>query len=723
MMKNSIRLFASLFIIIFLSTNILHAHVSLNYNNPKERFNLIAPPPTVTSPVYLCQNSAANPLTATPSPGGTLIWYGTNAIGGVGSATAPTPSTTSVGQTKYYVSQNDGTGESTRSEIVVNVVADNGATILNFRCDPTQATTTTSVFFDWSNNPLISNTYNYSYSINGGPTVTGTTGVSHQEVFGVSPGESATLTLSSATHPCVPPQTLTCFVPCGASTITPNFPAIAPFCFGSMAPILGPTSPNAITGTWFPALVSNTASGSYVFTPNPVLFPCATTQTLNVTVTPLTTPTFTGIPSTVCQNATAPILPSNSSNAPPISGTWSPATVNTAVLGPVTYTFTPNPGQCTSVTPTTVTITIVQNVSPNFASISPFCSGTTAPVLSSTAPNGIVGTWMPTTINNTTSGSYVFTPNANQCSTSQTLNVTVIQKTTPDFQPISPICTGTVPPTLNNTAPNGTTGSWSPSTIDNTTSGSYLFTPDANQCSNTQTINVVITPLTNPGFASFSICSGSIPPTLNQTSPNGITGTWSPSIVDNMTSGSYDFTPDANQCASAQTINVTVIPSNTLVDFQWTVTEAFAKNQVITISATAAGNYSYMLDNGPLQDSPVFEYVSSGYHSVTVIDQGGCSNPITKSNILVINYSKYFTPNGDSYNDTWNISELQDELGSKIYIFDRYGKLLKEIRPNGNGWDGNYNGQPMPSNDYWFVVEYTEQNISKKFKSHFSLKR
>ncbi|WP_369752377.1 T9SS type B sorting domain-containing protein [Flavobacterium sp. WC2409] len=722
-MKNSIRLFASLFIIIFLSSSIIHVHASVSFSDLKERIYLIAPPPTVNTPINLCQNSTASPLTATSSPGGTLIWYGTNAIGGVGSASAPTPSTTTVGQTKYYVSQNDGTGESTRAEIVVNVVADNGAAILSFRCDPTQATTTTSVFFDWANNPLISNTYNYSYTINGGPTVSGTTGVSHQEVFGVSPGESATLTLSSATHPCVPPQTLTCTVPCGASTITPNFPTIAPICFGSVAPILGPTSPNNITGTWLPAVISNTTSGSYVFTPNPVLFPCATTQTLNVTVTPLITPTFSGIPATVCQNAIAPVLPSNSNNVPSISGTWSPATVDTSILGPVTYTFTSNPGQCTSVTPTMVTITIVQNVTPDFASIAPFCSGTTAPILTSTSPNGIVGSWMPATIDNTTSGSYVFTPNPNQCASSQTLNVSIIQKATPDFQPISPICTGTATPVLNNTAPNGITGTWSPATIDNTASGSYVFTPNSNQCANTQTLNVVITAVINPGFASFSVCSGSIPPTLNQTSPNGITGTWSPGIVDNMTSASYDFIPDPNQCASAQTIDVTVIPSNTLVDFTWTVTEAFAENQVITISATAAGNYSYMLDSGPLQDSPIFEYVSSGYHSVTVIDQGGCSNPITKSNILVINYSKYFTPNGDSYNDTWNIAELQDELGSKIFIFDRYGKLLKEIRPNGNGWDGNYNGQPMPSNDYWFVVEYTEQNISKKFKSHFSLKR
>jgi gliding motility-associated-like protein len=97
--------------------------------------------------------------------------------------------------------------------------------------------------------------------------------------------------------------------------------------------------------------------------------------------------------------------------------------------------------------------------------------------------------------------------------------------------------------------------------------------------------------------------------------------------------------------------------------------------------------------------------------------------PITKNNILVIGYPKYFTPNADTYNDTWNISELQGNSGSKIYIFDRYGKLLKEIRPDGLGWDGNYIGRPMPASDYWFVVEYQEDAILKKFKSHFSLKR
>ena len=566
------------------------------------------------------------------------------------------------------------------------------------------------------------NQYTYSYSVDGGVAVTGTTAPTNLQVFGLLPGQSVTLTVWHTTYPCDRSE-FTCSVPCGTSTVTPDFPAIAPFCSGTAAPTLGTTSPNGITGTWLPTIISNTTNGSYVFTPNQVLFPCATKQTIPVTVTPLVTPTFTTIPSSVCQNATAPVLPLSSSNATPISGTWSPATVNTAVLGPVTYTFTPNSGQCASATPTTASITVVPVITPNFATIPPFCSGTIAPLLSNTSPNGIVGTWSPSIISNTTSRSYLFTPNANQCATTQTLDVTVTAKSVPNFATIPAFCSGTASPTLATTSPNGINGTWSPATINNTVNGSYVFTPNATECATTQTLAVTINPLIVPNFNELSICSGSVAPILRNTSPNGITGVWSPSIIDNTTSGAYVFTPNSNQCASTKTINVTVNPSNTLVNVNWTVTDAFSENQVVTITATAPGDYLYQLDDGPFQDSPVFEFVSLGTHSITVVDKNGCSAAITITNVLVANYPKYFTPNNDGSNDTWNIFSLENQSNFRILIFDRYGKFLKELRPESLGWDGNYNGHPMPSNDYWFSIEYAEQNIPKIFKSHFSLKR
>jgi gliding motility-associated-like protein len=302
------------------------------------------------------------------------------------------------------------------------------------------------------------------------------------------------------------------------------------------------------------------------------------------------------------------------------------------------------------------------------------------------------------------------------------LNVVVTAKTAPNFAAIPAFCTGTTAPVLSTTSPNSITGTWSPATISNTASGSYIFTPSATECATPQTLVVTVNPLIEPGFFDLAICSGSAVPILNNVSPNGITGTWMPSNIDNTTSGAYVFTPNPNQCATTKTINVTVNES-TLVNVDWTVTDAFSKNQIVTINATAAGEYLYQLDDGPFQESPIFEYVSLGTHSITVQDKNGCSPPITRNNVLVIDYPKFFTPNSDGYNDFWNIFSLDVLTGSKILIFDRYGKLLKEIRPSSPGWDGTYIGQPMPANDYWFTVDYTELDIPKKFKSHFSLKR
>jgi gliding motility-associated-like protein len=93
--------------------------------------------------------------------------------------------------------------------------------------------------------------------------------------------------------------------------------------------------------------------------------------------------------------------------------------------------------------------------------------------------------------------------------------------------------------------------------------------------------------------------------------------------------------------------------------------------------------------------------------------------------IDIIDYPHYFTPNGDGINDNWNIWGLSAQLNAKIYIFDRYGKLMKQISANGPGWDGTFNGHLMPADDYWFTVDFMETATltPKQFKAHFSLKR
>jgi gliding motility-associated-like protein len=54
-----------------------------------------------------------------------------------------------------------------------------------------------------------------------------------------------------------------------------------------------------------------------------------------------------------------------------------------------------------------------------------------------------------------------------------------------------------------------------------------------------------------------------------------------------------------------------------------------------------------------------------------------------------------------------------------IFIYDRYGKLITKINTNSDGWDGTFNGNPLPSDDYWYTAKLQD---GRETKGHFSLK-
>ena len=152
-------------------------------------------------------------------------------------------------------------------------------------------------------------------------------------------------------------------------------------------------------------------------------------------------------------------------------------------------------------------------------------------------------------------------------------------------------------------------------------------------------------------------------------------------------------------------------------------TPAFASG-LATIEAFATGGYGiyeYSINGVEWQSSPIFSSLENGSYIVYARDIQGC-DILFSEQIQTITYPNYFTPNGDGYNDYWNI-RLPVEYQGKISIYDRYGKLIKQIRSEEEGWDGTYNGNLLPSTDYWFKVNYIENNQQKEFKSHFSLKR
>ncbi|MGB1043008.1 MAG: T9SS type B sorting domain-containing protein [Tenacibaculum sp.] len=129
------------------------------------------------------------------------------------------------------------------------------------------------------------------------------------------------------------------------------------------------------------------------------------------------------------------------------------------------------------------------------------------------------------------------------------------------------------------------------------------------------------------------------------------------------------------------------------------------------------------------QDEPLFEVTEGGFYTVHVRDKDkysadSCGTASLK--ISVIEYPKFFTPNGDSDNNAWKIKGANSSFypASKITIVNRHGKIVAIVPIDGNGWDGTYNGKPLPSSDYWFKIQLIDRKGKiHQHQGHFALIR
>ena len=145
------------------------------------------------------------------------------------------------------------------------------------------------------------------------------------------------------------------------------------------------------------------------------------------------------------------------------------------------------------------------------------------------------------------------------------------------------------------------------------------------------------------------------------------------------------------------------------------VNDFSSQNNSFQVIVSGLGNYTYSLNGTIYQVSPIFSGLESGNYTVYVKDEN-CG--IVMQQVTVLDYPKFFTPNGDGVNDYWVISMLPPN--TKVDIFDRYGKVVYSYRNNGIGWNGQFQGSNLPATDYWFVITFENGKI---FKSHFALVR
>ena len=184
--------------------------------------------------------------------------------------------------------------------------------------------------------------------------------------------------------------------------------------------------------------------------------------------------------------------------------------------------------------------------------------------------------------------------------------------------------------------------------------------------------------------------------------------------------GTYQVTAINKGTLCEGIANTTIIPYFKPQASVSYLTSPFTGKGSVEIVSENSVSYTYSLDEAPEQTSPLFENLEAGTHQIVVTDINGCGTQILT--VVITDYMRYFTPNGDGYNEEWKVLGLEEHQEAEVYIFDRHGKLIKGMRAN-EQWNGTLNGYALPSNDYWFTVQYTDNGKSIVYKSHFTLKR
>ncbi|WP_343635570.1 PKD domain-containing protein [Fluviicola sp.] len=586
--------------------------------------------------------------------------------------------------------------------------------------------------------------------VNGSGTPANATGAGPHSVTYSTPGTYVAILNATSSLGCTSVETATITV---SSGVVPTFAAVPAFCSGQAAPAFpAQTNTPVVAGTWSPNVISNTASGTYTFTPNSGQ--CSTTPVnISVTVNPSVTPTFPAHPQ-YCVNDVPQSLPTTSDNG--VAGTWSPAAVNTTTAGTANYTFTPTGNPCAA--PVTIAIVVGAAPTPTFTQIPAFCSGTTAPVLPATSSNSITGTWSPATINNTTSGTYTFTPDAGQCATTATMSITVNNPVTPNLTAAGPFCTDALPVNLTADIPGGTwtgtgitdaTGVFDPAVAGaGTHTINYVHTQG---CGGTNSMDVVVNPLPDSDFTA-DVLSGCSPLTVHFTADPSVTGSsWD--FGDNttantigtaehtFTAGTYSITltNTLNGCSSSTTktnyITVSPIPD-----------ASFSANpQVLPQTETTSQFDNHSLngdtyfwtfgdgDNSDLENpSHHFPQVPGNYPvTLTVTSANGCTDVATL--IITVRENKLiyvpnaFTPDGDEFNNVFApvISAGYDLQNYSFTIFNRWGETLFESHDVTKGWDGTYMGKLVQAGIYTWTIRIKSLNDDsyEVFNGHLNMMR
>lgn len=177
---------------------------------------------------------------------------------------------------------------------------------------------------------------------------------------------------------------------------------------------------------------------------------------------------------------------------------------------------------------------------------------------------------------------------------------------------------------------------------------------------------------------------------------------------------------NANNPTSCDSTDGNIIITNLPPNADYTISYLFNSESITSdFTTNSSGELSIMgLNPGVYENIAIIGNPNNScYQNIDRVELS-CDN----NNLQCFKVKNFFTPNNDGANDFWHLETIND-CNYTVYIYDRYGKLLSVLTPNNPNWDGRYNGLQMPSNDYWYRINYTFGDKNLSLSSHFSLKR
>ncbi len=247
-----------------------------------------------------------------------------------------------------------------------------------------------------------------------------------------------------------------------------------------------------------------------------------------------------------------------------------------------------------------------------------------------------------------------------------------------------------------------------------------LIVVSNNNCSDTATGVAIVNANPSADITSSlntTLCSGdstllSVPTSINA-SYSWNTGDTTASIYADVT-GTYVVvaTDTVTGCTSSDSVSITVLPRPS----------AFAGPD----TAVSAGGSIVMLGSGgvfynwvptvglsdPTVANPTCTPPYNVTYTLTVTDMNGCSDNDTVAVTLKQDYnvviSNLITANGDGFNDTWFIENINFYPQNKVVIYNRNGMEVFQMEGYNNSWNGTYNGSQLPDGTYYYVLEFTD---------------